>query len=69
MAREVIFLPEVADYLEELVLTLYEQGYFGFKEACRQYVDRLADMRQDIILTFHNYFIWQRHAMLPFFCS
>jgi hypothetical protein len=43
MAREVIFMPEVADYLEEIALKLYEAGYFGFKDKCKEYIDKLSD--------------------------
>jgi hypothetical protein len=43
MDRKVIFLPEVVDYLEEIALILYKQGYFGFKDACKKYIDKLSD--------------------------
>ena len=30
---KILFLPEVEDYLFELVETLYDKEYFGFKES------------------------------------
>ena len=32
---------EVYEYLENLVIILYSQGYFGFEENARKYVDKL----------------------------
>jgi hypothetical protein len=37
----VIILPEVLQYLEDLVIILYDKGYFGFKESSRSYVIEL----------------------------
>jgi len=37
----VIFLPEVHDYLDSLVPTLYEKEYFGFKESAKNYNKQL----------------------------
>jgi len=34
-------LPEVLDCLDELVITLYEKKYFGFKESSKKYVKEL----------------------------
>ena len=39
----VIFLPEVVDYLEYLVPILYEKGYFGMRETAKKYIDSLVD--------------------------
>ena len=39
----VIILPEVLDYLEDLVITLYEKEYFGFVETSTNYVQELLD--------------------------
>ena len=39
----VIILPEVLDYLEDLVITLYEKEYFGFLETSTNYVQELLD--------------------------
>ena len=36
-------IPKVYEYLESLVTTLYEEGYFGLKESVRKYVDELFD--------------------------
>jgi len=38
--------PEVYDYLENLVIILFEKGYFCFRETARKYVD---DLLKDII--------------------
>ena len=38
---KVIVLPEVYEYLEKLVIILYENEYFGFEESARKYVDDL----------------------------
>jgi len=40
---QVIFLPEVFDYLEELSEILYEKGYFSFEETALGYVLELYD--------------------------
>jgi len=37
----VIITPEVYEYLENLVIILYENEYFGFEESARKYVDDL----------------------------
>ena len=39
----VIILPEVLEYLEELVDILYEKEYFSFLETSRNYVTELLD--------------------------
>jgi len=38
---KVIVLPGVYQYLENLVIILYENEYFGFEEDARKYVDNL----------------------------
>ena len=38
---KIVVLPEVYVYLENLVIILYENEYFGFKESARRYVDDL----------------------------
>jgi len=38
---KVIALKAVIQYLNNLVLILYEKGYFGFKESSRDYVIEL----------------------------
>ena len=40
---QVIFLPEVLDYLEELAEILYEKGYFSFEETALKYILELYD--------------------------
>ena len=39
----VIFIPEVQEYLDELVPILYENGYFSYEEDTQEYVDDLVD--------------------------
>jgi len=39
----VIVLPKVYDFLENLVIILYEKEYFGFEQAARKYVDELYE--------------------------
>ena len=45
---QVIFIPEVLEYFEELANILYEKGYLGFEETALSYVIELYD---DIIAT------------------
>jgi hypothetical protein len=42
---KVLFLPEVEDYLFELIEILYHKEYFGFKESAISYV---VDLENDI---------------------
>ena len=39
----VIFLPEVFEYLESLIPILYKKGYFSFEEDAVGYVEELID--------------------------
>jgi len=39
----VIVLPEVLDYLDDLVIILYEKEYFGFLETSRNYAKGLLE--------------------------
>ena len=43
---KVIVTPEVYEYLENLVVILYENEYFGFEDSAKKYVD---DLYNDII--------------------
>ena len=40
---QVILLPEVVDYLEDLSVILYEKGYFSFENTALNYVIELYD--------------------------
>ena len=40
---KVILLPEILEYLEDLVIILYEKEYFGFLETSSNYVSELLD--------------------------
>lgn len=45
----VLFLPEVEDYLFELIEILYRKDYFGYYESAIEYVeDLVADIRKDL---------------------
>ncbi|SKB98194.1 hypothetical protein SAMN05660477_02205 [Soonwooa buanensis] len=39
----IILQSNVIDYLEELVLTLFQKEYFGFEEDAQKYVQRIYD--------------------------
>ena len=39
----VIFIPKALNYLEKLVIILYEKEYFCFLETSKKYVDELID--------------------------
>ena len=39
----VIFLPEIRKYYDELEQILYDKGYFGFMESSKRYVKELID--------------------------
>ena len=57
----VIFLPEVRKYFNDLIPVLYENGYFGFKETAKKYVDDLfEDIETNLPVSLHkpapNYF-------------
>jgi len=36
-------IPEVKQYLNDLITILYEKGYFGFEDTAKKYVDELLD--------------------------
>jgi hypothetical protein len=57
----VLFLPEIEDYLFELTEILYQKEYFGFKESAVKYV---IDLENDIKTNLANKI--KRHAP-PFF--
>jgi hypothetical protein len=44
----VVFIPEVLENFEDLVITLYQKEYFSFLETSKKYVDELID---DILMT------------------
>ena len=46
MEREIIFSPKVTEYLDELMLLLFEEGYFGFPDSAKLYVDRLISFAE-----------------------
>ena len=48
---QIILLPEVIDYLEELSIILYEKGYFSFENTALKYVTELYD---DMVATLPN---------------
>jgi hypothetical protein len=40
---KVLAIPEVTEYMENLIPILYEKGYFSYKETARAYVKDLYD--------------------------
>ena len=42
----VIFIPEARTYMRNLIIILYEKGYFGFHDSSRKYV---IELHNDII--------------------
>jgi len=55
---QVILLPEILEYLENLAVILYEKGYFTFEETASKYMLELYD---DIVLTLPE----KRHRPAP----
>ena len=48
---KVIYAPEVVDYIDNLILILFEKGYFGFPESAKTYVSKLtSDIERSIHL-------------------
>lgn len=39
----VVFSPEIAEYLDELTYKLYLKGYFSYIESAKEYVNKLTD--------------------------
>ena len=46
MGRQIGILLEVADYLEELAVNLYEKNYFGSKDASKEYEILIVSSQQ-----------------------
>ena len=49
MEREIIFSKKVEIYLDKLMLLLFEEGYFGFSDSAKLYVDHLISYIGDHI--------------------
>ena len=49
MERDVIFSKKVELYLDELMLLLFEEGYFGFPDSAKLYIDRLISFVEKYI--------------------
>lgn len=47
--EKVIFQEKVLDFLDKLVFTLFEKGYFGFKESAIEYVYNITFFAKDFI--------------------
>jgi hypothetical protein len=43
MEREIVYAQEVEQFLDELLIVLFEKGYFGFPDSAKSYVDKLLD--------------------------
>ena len=51
----VIILPEIMDYLQELVIILYEKGYFGYMETSESCVKKLLiDIKTSLPFRLHK---------------
>ena len=49
---EILYLPEVKEYLNELILILFQKEYFGFIENSFEYVDNIVDFIEYNLPTF-----------------
>ena len=54
MEREIIFSKKVEQYLDELMLLLFEEGYFGFPDSAKTYVDRLISFVEQHVGILHG---------------
>ena len=43
MEREIVYAKEVELFLDELLIVLFEKGYFSFPDSAKSYVDRIID--------------------------
>ena len=43
MEKEIIYAKEVELFLDELMIILFEKGYFGFPDSAKSYVDGILD--------------------------
>jgi len=43
MERDIVFAKEVELLLDELLIALFEKGYFGFPDSAKSYVNRIVD--------------------------
>lgn len=50
--EKVIFGKEVLNYFDNLVFTLFEKDYFGFRESAENYVNNISEFVYFNILTF-----------------
>ena len=49
MERKIVYAKEVEQFLDELLIILFEKGYFGFPDSAKSYVDKLLDyVKQNI---------------------
>jgi len=49
MEREVIFSKKVKIYLDELMLLLFEEEYFGFPDSAKSYIDHLISFIEQYV--------------------
>jgi len=49
MEREIVYAKEVESFLDELLIILFEKGYFGFPDSAKSYVDGLINFVQQNI--------------------
>jgi len=49
------FIPEILAYFEELMIILYEKGYFSFEDSARKYVTELvSDIKGNLPTRLHK---------------
>ena len=49
------FIPEVLDYFEELMIILYEKGYFSLEDSAQKYViDLVSDIKVNLPIRSHK---------------
>jgi hypothetical protein len=52
MEREIIFSKKVELYLDELMLLLFEEGYFGFPDSAKSEIYYLSCQQKNIMVYF-----------------
>ena len=52
--EEIIFKEAVLEYFDDLVLTLFEDEYFGFPDSAQIYVNKIVDFIISSISSFPN---------------
>jgi len=56
MEREIVYAQEVEQFLDELLIILFEKGYFGFPDSAKSYVDKLLENSYGLTLLLSSFF-------------